>query len=151
MAESVADSVEFLRFFIDAAPVLAVELVPGIYDPIMIRTTKALEGLFGYAPGQLNGQPISILIPPDKREQHKSHIKKFLEHPVDRQMGAHVYPEGFTFQGVRFPILVVWTRFYVETRQFLAATIMPQLENVRVAELQTEIDRLNEQLASKTQ
>jgi PAS domain S-box-containing protein len=139
MAEHISDTVEFLRFFIDAAPILAVELLPNVNDPIMVRTTKALETILGYAPGELNGQPISIIIPPDKRPIHGQHILGFLEHPTDRQMGANVRPEGFTRDGRRFPIVVTWQRFFVERRQFLAATVMPQLEDERISELNEEI------------
>lgn len=146
MSEHIADTVEFLRFFIDAAPILAVELLPNVNDPIMVRTTQALETIFGYAPGELNGQPVSILIPPDKRQIHGQHILGFLEHPTDRQMGADVRPEGFTRDGRRFPIVVIWRRFFVDRRAFLAATIMPQLEDQRLAEANREIEALKSRI-----
>lgn len=147
MPEHIADTVEFLRFFIDAAPILAVELLPNVNDPIMVRTTQALETIFGYAPGELNGQPVSIIIPPDKRQVHGQHVLGFLQHPTDRQMGADVKPEGYTRDGKRFPIVVIWRRFFVDRRQFLAATIMPQLEDQRISELNAEIAALKSQLS----
>lgn len=147
MSDNIADSVEFLRYFIDAAPLLAIELLPLIDDPIMIRTTTALETIFGYAPGELNEQPISILIPPDKRPPHKSHILGFLTHPTDRQMGEDVKPEGITKDGRRFPIVLTWKRFFVTRRPFLAATVMPQLEEESVQEMKVQIEELKRQLS----
>lgn len=121
-------SVEFLRRLIDAAPMLAIELVDTVYDPPIIFATKALEELFEYAPGELSGQALSVLAPPDKRSIHPSHIAEFLKHPTDRQMGSSTFiPEGWKKTGIRFPVVVTWSRFYVQRRQCLAAAVMPQL------------------------
>ncbi len=150
---SIVDSIEFLKYFLDAGPVFAVELLPNVPDPIMIRTTKTLEGMFGYAPGELNGKPISILIPPDKKAIHGSHILRFLDHPTDRQMGnlGDVRPEGCTLKGERFPIVLTWTRFFVETRHFAAGTVMAQIENQEITQLKAEVARLKSLLESQTE
>jgi PAS domain S-box-containing protein len=127
--DSIADSADFLHYMLDVPPVFAVELVEATDDPIIIKASRALEEMFGYAPGQLIGLAISALIPPDKRIAHKGWIVEFLKHPVDRQMGnlGNIEPEGIDITGKRFPIVLMWKRFYLEKRQFLAATVMQQV------------------------
>ena len=62
-------------------------------------------------------------------------------------MGADVKPEGYTKEGKRFPIVLTWKRFFVSRRAFLAATVMPQLEEHDVHDLKLEIEDLKRQLA----
>jgi protein-histidine pros-kinase len=129
-ATDVQDTAAFLNHFIQAMPGLVVELIGGVDDPIIIMATATIESLFGYAPGQLDGKPLSTIVPPDKRDAHRSHIAQFVKHPTDRQMGnlGNVDPEGYTIDGIRFPIAVTWRRFFVESRQFLAAAVMTQVK-----------------------
>lgn len=129
MPDEIAESAKFLQHFLDAGPVFAVELLPGVDDPIIIKATRTLELMFDYAPGQLDGETISTLIPPNKREQHRLWIRSFLDHPQDRQMGnlGNVEPEGYSQSGKRFPIVLTWTRFYLDKRHFLAGTVMQQV------------------------
>lgn len=126
----IQDTAEFLNYFMQAMPGLVIELIDGVDDPPIIMATDMLEKMFGYAPGELNGKPLSVVVPPDKREVHRSHIKGFSKHPVDRQMGnlGNVDPEGYTTDGQRFPIAVTWKRFFCEQRHFAAASVMPQVK-----------------------
>lgn len=128
VVDELTNSVDFLRRVIDAAPMLAIELVPEVYDPQIIFATTALERLFEYAPGELIGELLSTLAPPDKRAVHQTHIASFMRHPVDRQMGTSAFiPEGWKKSGLRFPVSVAWSEFYVKQRHCLAVSVMPQL------------------------
>lgn len=137
MRETEQDEIErkLVYDMLDAAPVIAVELVDGVDDPVILLTTRTTEQMFGYFSGELNGQPISILIPADKRLPHKSHILKLLQHPAERQMGAatDVKPEGVDKAGNRFPIELSWRIKVIDKRRFLIATVMRQLRGQSVS------------------
>lgn len=114
---------------LEAAPVFVVELIDGVADPIIVKATKTVEKMFGYFSGELIDQPISILIPKDKREIHRKHITELLVNLTERQMGANtsVQPEGIDKEGNRFPIELSWAVEVIHKRRFLIATVMRQL------------------------
>lgn len=114
---------------LDAAPVLVVELFDGVTDPLILKATKTVEKMFGYFSGELIDQPISVLIPPDKRAVHGKHIAELLTNLSERQMGAstNVEPEGINKLGERFPIELSWAVEVIHRRRFLIATVMRQL------------------------
>lgn len=114
---------------LDAAPVFVVELFDGVNDPLIMKATKTLEKMFGYFSGELIDQPISLLIPDDKKDIHKSHILNLLGNLSERQMGenTNVQPEGIDKRGNRFPIELSWAVEIIHKRKFLIATVMRQL------------------------
>jgi PAS domain S-box-containing protein len=125
--------IDLLWQMLNASPVFAVEVHDGDDDPVFYKTTHALEVLFDYRPGELHGQPISILIPPEKREIHKKYFSALMRDPHDRQMGAQttVKPEGMSRHGLVFPIELSWKQVFIDRRPFLIATVMRQLKTDR--------------------
>jgi formate hydrogenlyase transcriptional activator len=62
------------------------------------------EELFGYAPGELVGQPIEILVPQRFRADHPRHRRNYGAHPRARQMGADLNLFGRRKDGTEFPV-----------------------------------------------
>lgn len=118
---------------LDAAPVFVVEIFDGVTDPLILKATKTLEKMFGYFSGELIDQPISLLIPSDKRAVHGKHIAELLVNLSERQMGAstNVEPEGISKSGERFPIELSWAVEVIHKRRFLIATVMRQLRGAK--------------------
>lgn len=59
--------------------------------------------LFGYAPGELNGQAIEVLIPQRFTPQHAGHRQQYLGTPRTRSMGAGLALFGLRKDGSEFP------------------------------------------------
>lgn len=53
----------------------------------IVACNPQLESLFGYDAGELVGQPIDCLIPPELRERHAANLAGYLADPVPRMMG----------------------------------------------------------------
>ena len=56
-------------------------------DWLILLTTPIVEVNFGYARGELIGQPLEVLIPEMKRDVHRQHIAEYLMNPMTRAMG----------------------------------------------------------------
>ena len=62
------------------------------------------EELFGYAPGELVGQPLEILLPVRLREAHVRHRAAFFSSPRVRPMGQGLELAGTRKDGTEFPV-----------------------------------------------
>ena len=78
-------SPDFLGAAIDWMPVGVV--VAGS-DGLIVAVNREIERLFGYAAGELLGQPVDLLVPEDLREGHFGLRRAFGEQPQARLMGA---------------------------------------------------------------
>ncbi len=58
------------------------------YDGRIVRSNHRLDKLFGYAPGDLTGQVIEVLVPMDMRRHHPEMRSAFAELPTTRRMGT---------------------------------------------------------------
>ncbi|MEM9827391.1 MAG: PAS domain S-box protein, partial [Planctomycetota bacterium] len=65
-------------------------------DACIRVANSAAETIFGYGPGEMEGQPIENLVPQARRLRHAQHRKRFENERVNRRMG-----EGHEFPGVR--------------------------------------------------
>jgi hypothetical protein len=125
---------EMLGYLLDASPVLVVELAPGVTDPMILRATRIMERVFGYLPGELDGKPISTLIPEASRESHQVHLARFIEDPSDRhigELGDLVCPQGVRKNGEIIDLEIALTVFVLRQRMFGVATIMPQVRHAK--------------------
>jgi PAS domain S-box-containing protein len=60
--------------------------------------------LFGYAPGELIGQPVESLVPTRFRGRHPAHRENYSAHPRTRQMGAAMNLFALRKDGTEFPV-----------------------------------------------
>jgi PAS domain S-box-containing protein len=63
--------------------------------------------MFGYAPGELIGQPIDVLVPRQLAEQHVRDRRAYIQAPQLRTMGAGLELRGRRRDGNEFPIDVL--------------------------------------------
>lgn len=74
---------------------------------VVTWASKPLEQMFGYTlRGELEGQPIEVLIPSAKRAIHQQHIDGYAKHPEARTMGRRLVVEGQRRDGSKFPAAV---------------------------------------------
>ena len=62
------------------------------------------EAMFGYAAGELAGQPVETLLPDDMRSAHRRYRGEYIAAPRVRAMGASRRLHGRRRDGTRFPV-----------------------------------------------
>lgn len=77
--------VDAMKFAFDITPML---IVNETY--IIEWSTPEINKLLGYISGELDGKLLSIVIPPELRETHFNHFKKYFSSPEDRNMGTDI-------------------------------------------------------------
>jgi anti-anti-sigma factor len=92
-----------LRGLIDA---LADGVVLADDDGTLVLVNRRLEGMFGYARGELAGRPVESLLPADLRAAHRGHRAGYARAPRARAMGAGARLVGVRKDGTTFPVSV---------------------------------------------
>ncbi len=77
-----------------------------LVDPAgrIVFTNHQVTELFGYTPGELQGQRVEVLIPENKRTMHIIHREIYQEHPETRPMGNGLDLSGRRRDGSTFPV-----------------------------------------------
>ena len=73
---------------------------------IITWATGPAERMFGYALGELVGQPIEVLVPLPRRNMHQKHVERYAAAPAARTMGPELQLEGQHKNGTCFPVAV---------------------------------------------
>jgi PAS domain S-box-containing protein len=72
---------------------------------VIVYANKPLLALFGYAAEDLLGQTIEVLVPEHRRDEHSSHVERYMHSPAHRPMGRpDLDIEGRRADGSSFPI-----------------------------------------------
>lgn len=87
-------------------------LFNGVIDAIVtadssgkiLSVNPAAEKVFGYSPGELAGQNVRILVPPELRANHDSFIRRYLKTGIAKVIGIGREIEAVQKDGTRFPI-----------------------------------------------
>lgn len=112
----------------------------------VVAANTAAEAMFGYEDGELEGQPLNILIPARYHPQHKHHFKNFLHHSEKRQMGHGRDLYGVKKNGENFPVEAGLNPFKLDGRDYVMSLII----DITVRkETQRQIHELNTQLEDK--
>ena len=72
-------------------------------DGEIVLANETAERLFGYSRNELLGQPIELLVPRHKHEQHRAHRAAYQQSPFCRQMGSGTELTGCGKGGRQFP------------------------------------------------
>ncbi|MDD5349315.1 MAG: PAS domain-containing sensor histidine kinase [Chthoniobacteraceae bacterium] len=101
MALSPQEKEERLRAVLEAVPngILGTDT-----EGLITLCNAEAERMFGYAPGELVGQSVEVLVPPRFQGTHPVLHAQFVEHPVKRQMGAGRDLTGVRKDGSEFPV-----------------------------------------------
>lgn len=95
------------------------------------RSTIEVNKFFGYVPGELDGQFLEVLIPPEYRKAHAPHFKNYFANPVDRTMGTDISQsvfEGVKKNGEKIKISI-WLRVRaIDGVKYAIAKVFPVIE-----------------------
>ena len=108
--ESLRESEEKFRQFVDAAPVSII--VTDQHGQITL-TNRQTELLFDYQRHELLGQPLEVLVPETMRHPHHAHRMAYLEAPRMREMGSGLELFARRRDGTTIPVEIQLS--YIET------------------------------------
>lgn len=120
---------------------------------LMVSANELAGQLFGYAPAELLGQPVEVLVP-DAADRHHAQLREsFSQHPQMRSMGAHRVLRGQRQDGSVFPVEVSLSYFYLDEELYVVAYILDtSLKQAAEQELiaqHQQVARLNAELEQK--
>jgi len=81
------------------------------------------ERMFGYASGELRGQPIGALIPERFRNAHAGHCANFVARPQTRAMGAGLRLHALRKDGAEFPVDISLNPIETDRGTFIVGAI----------------------------
>jgi two-component system, cell cycle sensor histidine kinase and response regulator CckA len=128
--EALRESEERSRAIVDSS----VDAILTIDDAGTIQSVNPVVGqIFGYAPHELLGQNVSILIPSGERAQHAEHLATYVRTGIKRILGQIREVQAVRKDGSHLPIEIQITEFQVLGRRFFSGT-MRDLTRIREAE-----------------
>ncbi|MBK8500420.1 MAG: PAS domain S-box protein [Flavobacteriales bacterium] len=96
-----------------------------VVDPggIILMNNPRLGEMFGYAPDDLVGERIEILLPQSARSRHVQHRTAYDRKPVQRSMGIGMDLWGQRKDGSVFPVEVSLNHFSVDGQRFVMGLV----------------------------
>lgn len=103
----------------------------------IVLASPSVQTLLQYAPAELIGEGLDVLIPIERRERHVTHVGRYFASPHARRMGAGLELTGRRRDGSEIPIDVSLTPVEVDGTYYVAAFVRDAREQRR------SIDRLH--------
>lgn len=115
---------------------------------VIVTINPAAEHLFGYARGEMLGQPIEILIPSRLSERHRGHREDYYQNPHPRSMGIGLDLKGLKKDQTEFPVEVSLSPFQSSEGSFVVAFVV---DNTFRKSYENSILQQKQELASLTE
>jgi PAS domain S-box-containing protein len=135
------------RMLLDSAPD-AMVIVNS--EGLIVLSNAKTEGIFGYTPVELVGQPVEILMAPSLRVGHRGHRAQFAAGPRKREMGAGLDLLAQRKDGSMFPVEISLSPLEGPDGMSVTAAIRDVTDRVaaarQLAEKVTELRQSNEAL-----
>jgi PAS domain S-box-containing protein len=143
IAEALRASETKFRGLVDSAP-----------DGIVMATTDGriafanaqAAKIFGYAAGELDGQPVEVLLPERLRDRHLDHRARYQAAPATRSMGLGMDLVGLRKDGVEVPVEISLSPMPTSEGLLVISVIRDITERKRT---EAHINALNESLARR--
>jgi PAS domain S-box-containing protein len=89
----------------------------------IVLTNPALERMFGYEPGEMLGQPLSMLLPDSVKAGHAEKFTQFMDAPLARPMGSGRELHGRRKDGGEFPVEISLSPFTEDGESYVDAFV----------------------------
>jgi PAS domain S-box-containing protein len=106
-------------------------------DGEMLRANAMVEQMFGYGHGELEGQPVEILVPARVHRRHIAHRENYLKAPRSRPMGIGLDLAGRRKDGSEFPLEISLTYVAPEAGHRLVVCFVTDISERLAFERQT--------------
>lgn len=101
------------------------------HDGRIVLANPQAARLFGYAPDELAGQPVELLMPEQVRDCHHAHRAGYMERPRERPMGAGQELVGRRHDGTLFAVEIALSPVDSGSETLFAASIRDISETQR--------------------
>jgi hypothetical protein len=106
--------------------------------------------MFGRSSEEMNGQPLSALLPERFRAQHDEHIRRFAATgETSRAMGRYGLIHGLRASGEEFPVEASISQSGTDTNKLLTVILRDVTERLRVEQVQREYAEQLRQLSRR--
>lgn len=96
---------------------------------------ETVRDVLGYAPLDLTGKSVDVLVPERLRQRHGAHVGGFMTAPRNREMGAAIADlAAQRADGSEFPAAIRLAHFQVSGQLFVAAAIRDMTDRRRITE-----------------
>lgn len=102
----------------------------------IVYVNPAVRALLGYAPQELLGQDLRILIPAPLRDRHAGMVARYQREGLPKQMGSRPALHALHRSGEQVPVSISLCNWSLEDGQRVSVAVLHNL-----AELQTHLDR----------
>ena len=142
-------SEELVQAAVNAAPC---GIIIADRDGEVVFANQALSQMFGYAEGELLGQPVEVLIPGDDAAPHRRKREQYSGHPSPRKMGIGRDFAGKTKDGRVFPVEIGLQPGETRNKeQMVVATIIDISQRKEIEDrLHRHEEQLEELVAERT-
>ena len=89
----------------------------------IVLSNAQAERLFGYGSGELQGQPVEVLLPHSGRAVHSGHRDQFFVQPGPRAMGRGIDLFGLRKDGTSFPVEISLSPIQTEEGMLVMSAI----------------------------
>ncbi len=103
---------------------------------------------FGYAPEEMNGLSVDMLLPAEMRAQHAKYRQHFAQAPSSRQMGKGRDLLALRRDGSTFPVEIALAPLVTSSGPAVVATV---IDITQRKQIETEIRNLNAELEQRVQ
>ncbi len=100
----------------------------------IVLANREAHRMFGFAPGELTGEPVERLVPSAARSQHPSFRTGFMAHPQPRAMGAGRDLFGVRKDGSEIPVEIGLSPIAMSDGLFVLASVVDITERKRADE-----------------
>jgi protein-histidine pros-kinase len=90
---------------------------------LIVLSNRRADLLFGYAPGELRGQRIEVLLPAHLRLAHVAHRAEFFAQPHLRSMGVGLELHGVRKDGSEFPVEISLSPISTDEGQLVMSAV----------------------------
>jgi len=104
-------------------------------DGTIVLASRRLAAMFGYADGELTGQPVEALVPADLRSAHRQDRAAYAREAVSRPMAARVRLAGVRKDGATVPVTITLSPVPTATGHFILAVVRDATRAPRLDDL----------------
>jgi two-component system sensor kinase FixL len=113
-------------------------------DHIILSYNQGAEKIFGFSRQEVQGQDLSILIPPPHKEKHRDYVRRYIATRDAHLIGKHVQLKALRKNGQEFPISISFSVADIGGNLYFTGIVRDISEYV---ELEEKV-RKNERLAA---